>query len=134
MWFPTIAGLAVVDARNFRWNTTPPSVVIEHVLADGQAMDLQKDVIVPPGPRDLEIHYTELSYVVPEQVRFKYKLDGYDKAWQEVGTRRVAYYTNVPPGRYTFRVQAANNHRVWSQEGAVLSVSLAPYFYETLWF
>ncbi len=107
MWFPTIEGLAVVDARHFRWNTVPPPVVIERVLADGHAVDLRQDVTAPPGPGDLEIHYTGLSYVAPEQVRFKYKLDGYDEAWQEVGTRRVAYYTNIPPGRYTFRVQAS---------------------------
>ncbi|MFB3133761.1 MAG: two-component regulator propeller domain-containing protein, partial [Rhodothermales bacterium] len=81
MWFPTIEGLAVVDARHFRWNTAPPPVVIERVLADGQEMDLRQDVAAPPGPRDLEIHDTGLSYVAPEQVRFKYKLDGYDEAW-----------------------------------------------------
>ncbi len=72
--------------------------------------------------------------MAPEQVRFKYKLDGYDEAWQEVGTRRVAYYTNIAPGRYTFRVQASNNHGVWNEEGASLSIALAPFFYETLWF
>ncbi len=134
MWFPTIDGLAVIDAKHHRINEAPPPVVIERAIIDGVEVDVQGLGEVPPGDRNLEIHYTGLSFAAPEKVRFKYRLEGYEEAWQDAGTRRVAFYTNIPPGTYTFRVKAANNDGVWNEAGASLTISLAPYFYETGWF
>jgi signal transduction histidine kinase len=82
----------------------------------------------------VEIHYTGLSFVAPSKVRFKYKLEGFDKAWVDAGTRRVAYYTNLPPGAYRFRVIACNNDGVWNETGATFEFYLQPHFYQTLWF
>ncbi len=89
---------------------------------------------MPPGNTDLEVQYTGLSFVAPEKVRFKYKLEGYDDDWTEAGARRTAYYTNIPPGKYQFRVIAANNDGIWNTEGAMLEVVAMPPFYRTWWF
>ena len=84
--------------------------------------------------RDLQIDFTALSLVAPEKVRFRYKLEGYDNDWQEAGNRRQAFYTNLPPRPYRFRVVAANNSGVWNEAGAVLDFSIAPAMYQTNWF
>src|SRR5260370_5573965 len=86
------------------------------------------------GSRDVEFQYTGLSLVVPDRVRFKYKLEGYDRNWVDAGARRTAYYSSLPPGQYTFRVIAANNDGVWNDAGAAYSFTLKPRFYQTFWF
>ena len=87
-----------------------------------------------PDSRLLEIYFTALSFLTPDKVRFRYRLEGLDEEWVEAGTRRSAYYTNLRPGNYTFRVLASNNDGVWSPAGAVLTFQLAPHFYQTSWF
>jgi transcriptional regulator with PAS, ATPase and Fis domain/ligand-binding sensor domain-containing protein len=129
LWFPTLQGVVRVDPNQI--NPLPPSVSIERALINQTAVDLGHPVEMPPGPGDLEISYTGLSFVAPAKVRFKYKLDGYDRDWVSAGARRVAYYTSLPPGRYTFRVRACNNDGVWNETGAAFEFSLAPYFYQT---
>jgi signal transduction histidine kinase len=81
-----------------------------------------------------EFDYAGLSFVAPLKVRYRYMLEGFDHGWTEAGARRNAYYTNIPPGKYTFRVQAANNDGLWNTEGAALSFELRPHFYQTWWF
>ncbi len=121
LWFPTDGGgVAVVDPRRLRKNTHPPPVVIETPIP----------AELPKGTRNLEIAYTALSFVVPERVRFRYQLEGYDETWVDAGTRRTAYYTALRPGRYHFRVMAANNDGVWNTRGATVSIALPPYFYQ----
>jgi len=134
MWFPTIAGLAVIDARTYHINEVAPPVVIERVVIDTAEVAVRHPVTVPPGRRNVEIQYTAASFTAPEKVRFQYRLDPYDDGWQDADMRRVAFYTNIPPGRYTFHVRAANNDGVWNEAGASLSLELVPYFYETGWF
>ena len=87
-----------------------------------------------PGRGDLVFRYTGLSFLAPEKVRFRYKLEGYDRDWVDAGDRRAAYYSNIPPGRYTFRVKAANNEGVWNEAGDSYEIYLAPHFYQTRWF
>jgi signal transduction histidine kinase len=87
-----------------------------------------------PRTRDVQFDYTALSFVEPRRVRFRYMLEGYDSAWQQAGTRRQAFYTNLPPRRYRFRVLACNNDGVWNETGAALSFDLLPAFYQTSWF
>jgi signal transduction histidine kinase len=89
---------------------------------------------LPPELRDLEIDYSALSFVVPEKNLFRYKLEGYDNDWQDVGNRRQAFYTNLPPRRYRFRVIACNNSGVWNETGDSFEFSIAPAYYQTLWF
>ena len=89
---------------------------------------------MPVHTRDVQVEYTANSLTVPERVRFRYKLEGLDRDWQDVGTRREALYTNLGPGRYTFRVIASNNDGVWNDTGASIDFAIAPAFYQTRWF
>jgi ligand-binding sensor domain-containing protein/signal transduction histidine kinase len=134
LWFPTIKGVAVIDPQQIRMNSHPPPVVIEQISVDNQSVAASANVELPPGKTSLEFYYTAASFVAPEKVRFKYKLDGFDNDWVDGGTRRIAYYTNLRPGSYTFRVIACNNDGVWNETGAALGLYLKPYFYQTYWF
>ncbi len=134
LWFPTVEGAVVIDPDRIKTNTTPPPVAVERMLADHQSVTLGEGTEVTPGRRDLEFHYTGLSFIDPERVLFRYKLEGFDREWVEAGTRRVAFYTNIPPGRYVFRVTACNNDGVWNDAGASVRFRLVPRFHETPWF
>jgi ligand-binding sensor domain-containing protein/signal transduction histidine kinase len=134
LWFPTVKGLVVIDPDHLKLNTLPPPVYVEQILVGNTPVDSQAKVEVRPGQGDLEIHYTGLSFVAPQKVRFQYKLEGYNKDWVDVGTRRVAYYTNIAPGSYTFRVKASNNDGVWSTQDASIQITVVPPFWRTWWF
>ena len=134
LWFPSIKGLVVVDPARLTNNPVPPPVHIEQLLVGGRDIPVADSVTLPPGGGMLELHYTATSLLVPERVRFRYRLEGYDQEWVEAGTRRVAYYTRVPGGRYRFHVLAANNDGVWNESGAALPFRLGLHFYETWWF
>ena len=131
LWFPTVRGVVAVDPDHFRKNQLPPPVLIEQLYADHRAWSLGGEVRLPPGKKTLEIHYTALSFLDPDRVRFRYKLEGFDLDWIEAGSRRVAYYTNLPGGQYRFRVLACNNDGVWNETGATLNFHLAPVFTRT---
>ncbi len=134
LWFPTMRGVAVVDPARLGHNALPPPVKVERVILNGKALDAGAAVTVPPGRNSLEIHYTGLSFVAPSRVRFRYQMKGYDAEWVDAGTRRTAYYTDIPPGRYDFRVVACNNDGVWNDAGASITVIRRPRFYQTTWF
>jgi ligand-binding sensor domain-containing protein/signal transduction histidine kinase len=134
MWFPTVKGPVVVDLDKITANHLPPLVAIEQALINTTSIDPHRNVEIPPGRGDLEFHYTGLTFSAPEKVRFKYQLEGYDDTWVNAGSRRVAYYTNVPPGQYSFRVIASNDEGVWNDSGAAMTFYLRPRFYQTWWF
>ena len=135
IWFPTVKGPVVIDPERIVTNERPPPVHIERMLYDKTLFDDKRSLELPPGRGDLEIGYTGLSFVAPEKVRFRYRLEGSsNEEWVEAGTRREAFYTNIPPGKYRFRVIAANNEGVWNETGATLEFSIAPAFYQTNWF
>ena len=134
LWFPTIKGVAMIDPERIKINAQPPPVVIEQIRIDDQSIAPSDRIELPPGTTRFDLYYTAPSFVAPEKVRFKYKLEGFDKDWIDSGTRRIAYYTNLRPGAYTFRVIASNNDGVWNQTGAAFSLYLKPYFYQTYWF
>jgi signal transduction histidine kinase/ligand-binding sensor domain-containing protein len=131
LWFTTSAGIALVDSRHIEKNLLPPPVVIDQVIADHREMPIRSQMYFPPLTRDLQIDYAGLSLVVPRKVRFRYRLEGYDTDWQNAGSRRQAFYTNLRPGNYLFRVVAANNDGVWNQTGATLNFAILPAFYQT---
>jgi len=131
LWFPTIRGIVRIDPDHLKRNPFPPPVVVEQVLIEKNPVDLTERTQLPPGKGELEFQYTGLSFLVPEKVRFKFKLEGFDEEWIEAGGRRVAYYTNIPPGKYRFRVIAANNDGVWNKTGASVEFYLSPHFYQT---
>ena len=85
-------------------------------------------------PRDLQIDYTSPTFSIPQRVKFRYRLDGYDRDWHDAGTRRQAFYTDLPPGKYSFRVIACNSDGVWNDNAAKLDFSVAPAYYQTNWF
>jgi len=134
IWFATTKGAVVIDPKTFKRNSVPPPISIEQFIADVQPVRMDQEEPLSPGTKKLEFHYTALSYLVPDRVFFKYLLEGYDPEWVDAGTRRVAYYTNLPPGKYKFRVIACNNDGVWNERGADLSFELLPHFYQTTWF
>jgi signal transduction histidine kinase/sugar lactone lactonase YvrE len=134
LWFPTVKGLVTIDPERVAANELPPPVAIERLLFDRAPVTPAPGVELPPGRGDLEVHYTALSFVAPEKVQFRYRLEGYDEDWVEAGARRVAYYTQLPPGEYRFRVIASNNDGVWNTEGASVGLALRPPFWRTWWF
>jgi signal transduction histidine kinase len=131
LWFATIKGLVVIDPNNLNRNTLAPPVVVEGILLDGKQISPREKLNAPPGADAMEFHFTALSFLVPEKVRFKYKLEGFDKDWIDGGTQRNARYTNLPPGDYRFRVIACNNDGVWNEAGATFEFYLQPHFYQT---
>ena len=155
LWFATFNGVAVVDPAKVPANIYQPPVTIEHIDYDGHGLGLtaaDKGIVtnvtppllrranrlpqigLPAGVARLEIHYTALSFVTPENVRFRYKLDGLDDHWVDAGNRRSANFTRLAPGPYRFNVIACNNDGVWNETGASLAIHVAPYYWQTLWF
>ena len=134
LWFPTENGVAVINPETVPTNPRPPPVVIESALLDGTDLPTDRPLTMPPRKENLEIHYTALSFVSSQQIRFKYKLDPLDSTWVEAGPRRTAYYSHIPPGRYTFSVIASNSDGVWNNEGQSLQVSVIAPFNRTYWF
>ena len=134
LWFPTAGGVSIFDPRRLSFNKLPPPVHVEQVVADRKTYEASSRVNLPPLVRDLHIDYTALSFVAPEKVLFRYKLEGRDRDWQDAGNRRQAFYTDLDPGNYRFRVIACNNSGVWNEEGASLDFSIAPAYWQTNWF
>jgi ligand-binding sensor domain-containing protein/serine phosphatase RsbU (regulator of sigma subunit) len=132
LWFPTMNGVVIIDPDRLASNTRPPPVIVEEALVDRRS--IEERASVPPGRKDIEIFYTALSFTAPSRVLFKYMLVGFDRDWVQAGTRRVAYYTNVPPGDYLFRVIACNEDALWNVEGATFAFRLEPHFYQRPWF
>jgi len=138
IWFLPSDGVSIFDPRNLHVNNVSPPVHIEQITADRKTYDFTSNanghVRLPPHVRDLQIDYTALSLVASEKVLFRYKLEGWDRDWQDGGTRRQVFYSNLPPRNYTFRVIASNNSGVWNEAGASLDFSVAPAYYQTWWF
>lgn len=134
LWFANETVIQMIDPARLGGNGLPPPVHIEKVVADRESYEPRRDLRLPPRPRNLEIDYTALSFVAPQKVRFRYRLEGHEADWQEAGTRRQAFYSDLPPGDYRFRVVACNNDGVWNETGAFLDFRIAPAWYQTNWF
>jgi signal transduction histidine kinase len=134
LWFPTRRGAAWLDPTRPIPALEPPRPLIERVLLDGRPEDLGGPAVAPPGRGDLTVEYTAPSFRNPAGLRFRYRLDGLDTNWQEAGGRRTAHYTNVAPGRYTFRVAAVTSDGIPGPAEARYAVELEPHFYQTSWF
>jgi ligand-binding sensor domain-containing protein/signal transduction histidine kinase len=134
LWFATLRGVSVTNPEHQQENPLPPPVVIENVTIDDQPAPSTERVTVSPSHTRLSLHYAGLSFVAPARVRYRYRLDGFDPKWIDAGARRIAYYTNIPPGHYTFHVLAANNDGVWNDSGATLDIRVLPHTWQTWWF
>ena len=134
VWLSTNGGLAVADARRVAAGLPPAVVQIEEVLADGTPVERAATFRVPPRPNRLTFVFAGLSLSAPDRVRFRYRLDGFDRDWSEPVAERQAVFTNLAPGAYRFRVMASNSDGLWSDAGAVIDVAIAPVYYQTAWF
>jgi ligand-binding sensor domain-containing protein/signal transduction histidine kinase len=134
LWFATLKGIAVVNPRQMPINRIPPLVVIERVAVDDVPRTSTATLTLKPGHSHYEFDYAGLSFVAPQKVEYRYQLVGFDRGWVDAGTRRTAYYTNLPHGHYVFRVIARNNDGVWSAAPATATLVVEPHFYQLLWF
>jgi signal transduction histidine kinase len=141
LWFVNDSILQVIDPGHLESNPVPPAVHVEKVTADqkvywNNSLGNKSPVLrLPRLVRDVEINYTALSLMAPDKVRFRYKLEGRDSDWRSAaGDHRSATYNDLPPRDYRFRVIACNNSGVWNEEGASIDFSIAPAYYQTLWF
>lgn len=147
LWFATSKGLVVISTETeLKYNDRPPAVFVEEVVSGNQVYPLSHhanvktfsptapQVRIPAGNGEMELRYTALSFNAPERNRFKYKLEGVDADWKDAGTRRFAYYSNLRPGTYRFRVKACNNDGVWNGMGDLAVITMLPHFWQTWWF
>lgn len=135
IWFPTMKGVTIVSPQKLPTNTIVPPVYIEQVTADGKTIDIVNGATeLEAGANRVTIGFSALSLLAPELVRFKYRMEGHDQRWIDGGNSRTVSYTNLAPGRYTFRVIASNNDGVWNNDGASIIITQEPHFYQTSWF
>jgi signal transduction histidine kinase/ligand-binding sensor domain-containing protein len=134
LWFVGLSSLQMIDpARSYK-NPTPPPVHVEGLLADGKSYSAASPITLPALTRDIQIDYTALSFVLPQRMGFRYILEGRDRGWENPGLRRQAFYSDLRPGSYRFRVIASNNDGVWNETGATLDFKVAAAWYQTIWF
>jgi signal transduction histidine kinase/ligand-binding sensor domain-containing protein len=131
LMFASMKGVVVVDPNRLYSGGLAPPVHVEEVVINKQQQSLNSDANIPVGSGEVEIHYAALSYMSPEKVRFKYMLEGVNKEWIDAGERRFAYYANLPPGQYKFRVIAGLVDGPWNESGASFNFYLQPRFYQT---
>jgi signal transduction histidine kinase/ligand-binding sensor domain-containing protein len=135
LWFSTTNGLVVIDPNHLRSNSVPPPVQITAVLVNGQRiLPGGGELRLKPSERNIEIRYAGLSFISPEKIGFEYKLEGFDKSWTDAGSRREAFFTNLAPGGFQFKVRARNADGVWSAQDASLVLRVEPRFYQRVWF
>jgi len=137
LWFASSKGPVGVDPARIERNAIPPPVMIESLLVDGAKVPVRAGTApgrLQPDHQRLEFRFSGLSFVAPNKVLFKYRLDGIDNTWVDAGAKRTAFYSRLPAGTYRFRVIACNNDGVWNMEGASLAFTVAPFFWETWWF
>jgi ligand-binding sensor domain-containing protein/signal transduction histidine kinase len=134
LWFATNNGLVVIDPRHLREHALPPPVAITAIVINGQRFDPKDHLCLKPSEKNVEIRYAGLSFVSPEKIAFRYRLNGFDRGWTNAGTRREAFFTNLPPGNFQFEVLAQSAAGMWSPEAATISFRIAPRFYQRIWF
>jgi PAS domain S-box-containing protein len=134
LWFVNNVVLQMIDPSRLSGSESVAPVYVESVVADRKQYKPQTGLQLPPLTRDLQIGYTSPSFLIPQKVKFRYRLDGHDREWQDADTRREAFYTDLGPGKYRFHVIASNGNGVWNEAGASLDFVVAPAFYQTGWF
>ena len=134
LWFATNNGLVVIDPRHLRDRALPPPVAITAIVINGQRFDPKDHLRLKPSEKNVEIRYAGLSFVSPEKIAFRYRLNGFDKGWTNAGTRREAFFTNLPPGDFQFEVLAQSAAGIWSPKPATISFRIEPRLYQRIWF
>jgi signal transduction histidine kinase len=133
IWFSMNHGLSVVDPQRL---ATSVSAIprLQTISADEKEVDLKEHVRIPPRPRRIAFRYAGLSVSVPERVRFRYRLEGFDSGWNAPTAAREAVYTNLRPGPYRFRLVASNSDGAWTENEDAIAFDIAPAFWQTLTF
>lgn len=137
LWFPTAAGVAMVNPGLLLRTTSPGDVRIEQIAAGDNTINVDPthtNTRFPPSVRHLQFTYTVLGQTSPERVEFRYKIRGYEHEWIQAHTRRVARYAALPPGEYVFEVGARLPGGEWHRPTAEFAFTLEPHFYQTTWF
>jgi len=134
VWFAGGIWIQMVDPSRLSQKALPAMTYIRSLVVDRKQFAPIADLKLAPHPRDLQIDYTSPALAIPQRVKFRYRLNGYDRDWHDADTRRQAFYTDLPPGNYSFRVIAANSDGVWNENGAKLDFYIAPAYYQTNWF
>jgi signal transduction histidine kinase/ligand-binding sensor domain-containing protein len=134
LWFVGYSSLQMIDPGRSYKNPMAPPVHVEGLVADGKRYSPASPITLPPLTRDIQIDYTALSFVLPQRIGFRYILEGRDRSWENPGLRRQAFYSDLRPGSYRFRVIASNNDGVWNEIGATLDFKVAAAWYQTIWF
>lgn len=134
LWFSTTNGLVVVDPNRLKQNHVAPPAQITAMIVNGLRIPARPSLRLNPSEKNVEIRFAGLSFVSPEKVTFRYILDGYDKKWTDAGPRREAFFTNLPPGKFHFRVMARNADGVWSTQPASIAFEIEPRIYQRAWF
>jgi signal transduction histidine kinase/ligand-binding sensor domain-containing protein len=134
IWFSMNHGLSVVDPIRAMNSLAPVLVKVEGVSADGVPSDLEQPIRISSARQRTTFSYTGLSLSVPERIRYRYRLDGFDRGWSDPVATQEAIYTNLSPGSYRFRVIACNSDGVWSDSGSSVQLTIVPEFYQTKWF
>ncbi|HEY1804180.1 MAG TPA: two-component regulator propeller domain-containing protein [Terracidiphilus sp.] len=131
LWFSTMRGLSVVDPARAIGKNEPLRVQIVEVAINGKTMVAAQSVRVGPGASRLEIRFTAPSFLDPGDIRFRYLLDGFDDKWSAASTSRTVDYTNLPPGRYRFEVEASADGYEWSGAAQPMNLVVVPPWYRT---
>ena len=134
IWVGADEGVASIDPRRLGRNEVPLRVLVEAVRIDDRELAPSEVVAVPPGTNDLEIDYTATALSIADRIQFRYRLEGVDPVWREVGTRRRAYYTGLRPGSYRFLVGANRGDGNWVETGTSWTFRVLPAWYQTGWF
>lgn len=138
LWFTSSKGLVGVDPAKIRLNPLPPPVTIESLRIDGHVVETNgatpAGLRLPPDHQRLEFKFTALSLIAPSKVMFKYRLENLDTDWSDTSPKRTAFYSHLPAGTYRFQVVASNNDGVWNEEGASLTFTVLPFYWQTWWF
>ena len=134
LWFVSGIVAQTIDPARLEKTSSARPVYVESLTSDRTEYGAQNGLTLPARAHDLQIEYTSPSLSVPKKIKFRYRLDGNDSTWQDAGTRRQAFYTNLRPGQYRFTVIASNEDGIWNTQGATLQFSVAPAWFQTIWF
>jgi signal transduction histidine kinase/ligand-binding sensor domain-containing protein/CheY-like chemotaxis protein len=134
LWFPTMKGIVAINPHKLGGADNPLAVIIEQAIINGHEVHVRDSIQIPPGRGELEFHYSAPDFRSAQRIAFKYKLEGFDQEWIDAGGRRIAYYTNMPPGHYRFEVIAGNGNGTWTSPTATFAFRLNPHFYQTFLF
>ena len=134
VWFASGSVVEMIDPSRLTHQAPAAHTYVESISVDRKQFQATDNLNLSPNPRDVQIEYTSPTFLIPQRVKFRYRLDGYDREWHDAGTRRQAFYTDLPPGKFSFRVMACNSDGVWNDSAAKFDFSIAPAFYQTNWF